>query len=364
MGLGTSAAASAQAVGKAPSCHCRAAILIDKRTGQVLWEYHAYRQMDPASTTKIMTAYLVIRHGHLNRVVSVSKQAAATPGSRMRLYAGQHYTIMDLLRGLLLRSGNDAAVALAQADRGSVPAFVADMNQTARRLGAYNTHFVNPNGLTARGHYSSAYDLALITRAALRLPLFQHLVSTDHDYVQEATRSGPRSFSNTNRLLQEFPPADGVKTGTTNAAGRCLVASATQHGFQVIVVLLDAQDRWTSARQLLQWAFRTYQAEPPVVPGAPLAVTKVRGGVPNRVSLVPALHLAPVLVPKGLHSRVLVTHVRQVMAPVRHGELLGTAYIVGSGQVLAIVPLGAQSSVPKASPPSRWWEQFLQWLWH
>lgn len=361
MCLALSGVSHAHVLRQAPPCHCRAAIVLDAATGQVLWQHHGFRQMDPASTTKIMTAYVVIRHGHLNRVVSVSQQAASTPGSRMRLAAGQRYTVMDLLRGLLLRSGNDAAVALAQADAGSVPAFVAQMNQTAHTLGAYNTHFVNPNGLTARGHYSSAYDLALITRAALRLPLFQHLVSTDHDYVQEAGRTGARSFYNTNRLLQEFPPADGVKTGTTNAAGRCLVASATQHGFQVIVVLLDAADRWTSARQMLQWTFRTYQVAHPLVRGKPLAVTQVAGGVWNRVYLLPGA-TKPVLVPKGSQPRVLVTQVGKVVAPVAEGQALGTAYIMEGSQVLAAVPLQAASAVPKASPPARWRDNFLRWI--
>jgi D-alanyl-D-alanine carboxypeptidase (penicillin-binding protein 5/6) len=345
----------------APACRCRAAVLMDAATGQVLYQWHAYRQMDPASITKIMTAYLVIRHGDLGREVIVGRRAAATPGSRMHLREGQRYTVLDLLRGLLLRSGNDAAVQLAEADAGSVPRFVAEMNRTARALGAYNTHFANPNGLTAPGHYSSAYDLALIARAALRLPLFQHLVSTREDWVEERTRGTRRDLYNTNRLLETFPAADGIKTGTTDAAGRCLAASATEHGVQLIAVVLYSRDRWDDAARLLAWGFQAWKAVQVFQAGQPLASVEVRSGVARRVSAV-ALHPVVVMVPQDA-APVVVTAVEQrVRAPVARHAWLGMAYVAVGERPVAGVPLVAAAAVRRSYSPRSLWQRLWDWV--
>ncbi|MCL8208046.1 MAG: D-alanyl-D-alanine carboxypeptidase [Actinomycetia bacterium] len=333
-----------------PSCGCRAAVLMDADTGQVLYAYHAYRQMDPASLTKMMTAYVAIRAGRLDRRVTISPRAAATGGSRMHLAAGQVYTELDLLRGLLLRSGNDAAVALAEAVAGSVPAFVARMNHDARALGAYNTHFENPHGLTAPGHYSSAYDLARIARAALALPLFQHLVSSPADFVRELTRGRRRDLYNTNQLLETFPPADGIKTGTTSAAGKCLAASATVSGTQLITVVLDARDRFGAARALLDWGFRYFRPTVAARAGQPLATVRVRRGtVPAVVLEVP--RTVRVLVPEGVVPKVFVGAPDAVAAPVRAGQSLGTAYVWADDRIVLAVPLQAAAAVPRRPVP-------------
>ncbi|MCY0881315.1 MAG: D-alanyl-D-alanine carboxypeptidase, partial [Firmicutes bacterium] len=242
-----------------PVVSARAAVLIDARTGALLYEKNAFMEMDPASTTKMMTALLVIENGHLQRVVSVSTRAAQTPGSRLKIYRGEHYTEMDLLRGMLLRSGNDAAVALAEAVSGSVPRFVAQMNVKAQELGAFNTAFENPNGLTAPGHYSSAYDLALIARQAMNNAVFRHIVGTHKEKIVEIGRHKEREITNTNQLLTVFPGADGIKTGTTNAAGQCLVASATRNGQQLIAVVLHSNQRYRDAKTLLTWGFDHWQ---------------------------------------------------------------------------------------------------------
>lgn len=359
--IGWGSGVKAAPVAPPPLCHCRAAVLMDATNGQVLYHWHAYRQMDPASITKIMTAYLVIRQGQLHRVVTISPQAASTPGSRMHLKAGQRYTILDLLRGLLLRSGNDAAVALAQAEAGSVSAFVHRMNQTARQLGAFNTHFVNPNGLTAAGHYSSAYDLALIARAALKLALFQHFVSTEADQVQELRSHQTRVLRNTNRLLDVFPPADGIKTGTTNAAGRCLAASATVHHVQLIAIVLHSQDRWVDARHLLTWGFAHWKLATALTKGQPLATVSVSHGTVDRVYLV-AAHTVHIMVPTAESPTVIVTAPGKVMAPVRSGQVLGTAYVMANNQLIQAEPLHAVASVSRVSLPRNIWQQFWQWL--
>lgn len=359
--MGGGSSAMAKVAVPRPICHCQAAILMDAANGQVLYHWHAYRQMDPASITKIMTAYLVIRQGHLNRVVTISPQAAGTPGSRMHLTAGHHYTILDLLRGLLLRSGNDAAVALAQAEAGSVSAFVHRMNQTAKKLGAFNTHFVNPNGLTAAGHYSSAYDLALIARAALTLPLFQHLVSTETDQIQELKSHRKRMLRNTNQLLNVFPPADGIKTGTTNAAGRCLAASATVHHVQLIAIILHSRNRWEDARQLLTWGFFHWKLVTVIRPGQPLATVSVHQGAVDRVYLATA-HPVSVMTPTAESPTIIVTAPGKIMAPVRSGQVLGTAYVLVHNEIVQAAPLHALAPVSRVSLPRNIWQYLWRWL--
>lgn len=370
------AAAAALALGAAPAppartvapprLHAGAAVLIDAATGQVLLADHAYRQMDPASTTKIMTAYLVIRAGGLQRTVAVSRRAALTPGSRMHLRPHDRYSLMDLLRGLLLPSGNDAAVALAEAESGSVAAFVAEMNRTAKSLGAYQTHFVNPNGLTEPGHYSSAYDLAIIARAALRLAVFQHLVSTPADRVTELGRGTSRLLHNSNRLLEAFPAVDGVKTGTTNAAGPCLVASATAGGTQLIAVVLNAPHRWQTAASLLHWGFHHWHRQTWLSAGGAVARVPVAHGATDWVSLVPATSLAT-LVPNGSHpaAQILTSGPASVPAPVRRGQRLGRATVVVDGTPLgsrALVAARAVARQARARSPRRPGTPFWQWL--
>ncbi len=357
--LGVSAAPGPTPALPPPRIGVGAGVLVDATTGQVLWAQHAYRQMDPASTTKIMTAYLVIRAGGLERMVAVSRRAAGTPGSRMHLAANDRYTLMDLLRGLLLPSGNDAAVALAEAESGSVPAFVAEMNRAARALGAYQTHFVNPHGLTERGHYSSAYDLALIARAALGLPVFQHLVSTPEDRVTELRRGARRVLHNSNRLLETFPAVDGVKTGTTDAAGPCLVASATRHGTQLIAVVLHAPHRWQAAARLLRWGFAAWHRVTWLTPGRPVAHVAVTGGARGAVAVIPRSPLST-LVPHGAvdAARFVTTSAAPLAAPVRRGAVVGRVTVVVNG-----TPVGSRILVAAASVERRWPARPLPWPW-
>jgi D-alanyl-D-alanine carboxypeptidase (penicillin-binding protein 5/6) len=331
---------------------------MDAATGQVLYNEHGYRQMDPASLTKMMTAYLVIRAGHLDRVVTVSRRAASTEGSRLHIREGQRYTVLDLLRGLLMRSGNDAATQLAEYEAGSVPAFADRMNQAARRLGAYNTHFVNPHGLTAPGHYTSAYDLAQIARAALKLPVFQHLVSTPTDWVDELSRHRRRVLSNTNPLLESFPAADGVKTGTTSAAGRCVVASATRDGTQLIAVILKSRDRFGDAARLLGWGFSTFQRRTVIRAGERLGAIRVTRGMRGTVPIV-ALRGVSVLAPAGERPTVTLATESALPAPVMRGRWVGLASTFLGGEPVGTVAVVAGDSVARAYSPRAWWDRLL-----
>ncbi|MBX5466721.1 MAG: D-alanyl-D-alanine carboxypeptidase [Firmicutes bacterium] len=340
-----------------PALSARAAVLIDARTGAILYEKDAFRQMDPASLTKMMTAYLVIRHGNLGRTVTVSKAAAQVGGSRMHLDAGDEYTVHDLLRGLLVRSGNDAAVALAEAEAGTVERFVAQMNMTAQALGAFNTQFENPNGLTAPGHVSTAYDLALIARAALNLPEFREIVRQREVAVTELRRGRRRVLHNTNLLLEAFPGADGVKTGTTTAAGKCLAASATREGQQLIAVVLKSRDRWQDAARLLQWGFDYWQTVQAVAPGQPWGTVAVRDGLRPSVAAVAARAVWTVL-PRGEEPTVRVVLPATVQAPVARGQRLGQVAVLSPVEPVARSPLVAAEAVRSRG----WWSWWVHWL--
>lgn len=342
---------------KPPTLSADAAILIDSKTGAILYEKNAFQQMDPASLTKMMTALLTIEHGHLDRTVQVSRLADSTIGSSLHIRAGQRYTVSDLLRGLLLRSGNDAAVALAEANAGSVGRFVADMNRKAQAIGAFNTVFENPNGLTAPGHYSSAYDLSLIARTALKNPVFREIVGSHEMKIEERSRGQQRTIHSTNQLLYGFPGADGVKTGTTNAAGRCLVGSATRDGRQLVAVVLKSGNRYGDASRLLNWGFRYWRDETLVRPRTSIATIHVAHGVSTTVNLE-SRQTITVSLPRDQGAEVVLTVPHQIEAPVRR-QSYGWLTVVAPNQPVRKVALWPQHRVAKKALPRRLWQRLF-----
>ncbi len=239
-----------------PAITAQAAVVVDGETGRVLYDVNARQRRAPASTTKIMTALLAIEHGDLGRIVVSDVDATTMVGSSvMGLRPGVPITMEDLLYGLMLPSGNDAAVLLANNVAGSVPAFVDEMNRKAQELGLTDTRFVNPHGLDDPNHYSSAYDLAWLARYAMREPEFAKIVNT------QTWRLAPPSnydLTNGNSLLKSYAGADGVKIGWTEAAGWTLVASAQRNGRRLFVTVLNSTDRNADATALLDWAFANY----------------------------------------------------------------------------------------------------------
>jgi D-alanyl-D-alanine carboxypeptidase len=246
--LGADEVASLARVRFPPGLTAAAAIVVDLDAGQTLYALRADDPLAPASTAKIMTALVVLQNADVADPAIVSANAAETPGSRMGLVAGETLTVGDLLHGLLMASGNDAAVALAEHVAGSEAAFVALMNQTAAVLGLGATRFTNSHGLDEAGQTSSASDLVVMTEAALAYPIFGQIVASS-----EAEVAG-RVLTTTNQLLDAYPGADGIKTGTTDAAGECLVASVTRGGHRVAAVVLGSSDRYADARALLDYA--------------------------------------------------------------------------------------------------------------
>ncbi|MBS3947887.1 MAG: D-alanyl-D-alanine carboxypeptidase [Dethiobacter sp.] len=239
----------------------RAAVLMDRETNRVLWEKDAHQKLPPASTTKIMTAILTLQLGDEEDPVKVSEQASKTEGSSIWLEAGEEKTVGELLYGLMLCSGNDAAVALAEHIAGSVEKFALLMNNKAKEIGADNTNFKNPHGLPDDEHYTTAYDLALISAYALRNTRFREIIRTLKHTISWPDRDWDRIMLNQNRLLELYPGGDGVKTGWTKKAGRCLVGSATREGWQLVTVVLDAPQMWEDTMHLLDYGFSRYKLE-------------------------------------------------------------------------------------------------------
>jgi len=246
-----------------PSIISRYAVVYDRSSGIVLWGKNENTPVPMASTTKIMTAIVMLEQvgtERLSEEVTVSKEAAGTIGSRLGLHTGDKITYNDLLYGLMLCSGNDAAVEIAISTAGSVENFAALMNDKATQMGLENTHFVTPHGLDRDGHYTTAYELAKITDYALKNPKIAEVVKTKQYTV---TINGyPKTLSNTNELLGYLDGVNGVKTGYTSKAGRCLVTSTNREGFEIITVVLGADTkkiRTQDSIKLIEYVYKEYE---------------------------------------------------------------------------------------------------------
>ena len=241
--------------------NAKQAILFERTSKRVLYEKDAYSKVPNASTTKILTAIVVVENCKLEEMVEISQNAVNVIGSKVKFRKGDKITVNDLLNGMLLCSGNDAAIALAEHVSGSVETFCNKMNQKAKELGATNTHFATPHGLDNDGHYSTAYDLALLADYALNIPYLANIFAkkTETIYIN----GNPRNISTTNEMLHVYPNSDGVKTGFTNKAGRCLVTSATdENGWQLISVVLGCDtksNRTQDSKTLLDYGFKTFK---------------------------------------------------------------------------------------------------------
>lgn len=310
-----------------PNIQATSAILIDAKTGQILFDKKSATRCAPASTTKILTAIIAIESGRLDDNVKVSARAAGTGGSSMYLYAGQNITLRELVVGLMMRSGNDAAVAIAEHLAGSVDEFVNIMNRKAQLLGAYNSHFRNPNGLNAPGHYSTAFDLAWMARYALTNPTFADIVSTKEtaiEWLDRKGRSQDKNLRNTNKLLWMLEDADGVKTGTTSQAGPCLVSSATRGNQRLVAVVLHDHSRWYDSMQLLKYGFDNFDFYEYAEEGAVLSALPVERGTVEVIDAVVASPAAlTVSADDYQYVTVEVDLPEKIKAPVYKGQKIG-----------------------------------------
>lgn len=336
-------------VNAAPKIQADAVILMDFKTGQVLWEKNMRRQLAPASTTKIITAIVALERGQLDTEITVSAKAAGTPGSTMHLYTGQKLSLKELLTGLMLRSGNDAAVAIAEHIAGSTTEFARLMNEKAAQIGAQNSNFVNPHGLSAVGHYSSAYDLALIARYALQHPTFAELVRTREDSVDWFDGKGQEQekvLRNTNRLLWMLADADGIKTGTTGQAGPCLVASATRNGQKLISVVLHDHKRWSDSMELLQYGFKNFTLISYADVDSSLAAIPVENGLLNNISVRPATAAAIVVKTSEAAATTMEINLPEtVKAPIFRGQKIGEIVFYIENQAVKVIDVIADRDV-------------------
>jgi serine-type D-Ala-D-Ala carboxypeptidase (penicillin-binding protein 5/6) len=240
-----------------PTPTAAAAIVVDAGSGRVLWQLKPHERRRVASLTKIMTALLALRKLEPNDVVTVDKSVPRVPLVREGLRAGERVKAWKLFYAMLLYSGNDDALAIAIAAGGDKWTFVHEMNDEARRLGLRDTHFISPSGVVDRGNYSSAWDMAALTRVALRNERFDHLVRTKIIHVPWSAPTYSKVYVNNNLMLRSYPGANGVKTGYTHKSGPCLVVSATRHGHTLIAVLLDDPNMYADATRLLDFGFRS-----------------------------------------------------------------------------------------------------------
>lgn len=241
------------------SVSAKSAILLEATTGRVLYEKNAFQKMPMASTTKIMTAIVAIENCDVEETVIVGQNASGIEGSSIWLSVGEKMSLSDMLFGLMLASGNDAAIAIAEHVGGSLEEFVKMMNQKAADIGAYNTNFMNPNGLPADNHYTTAYDLALISAYAMSMPYFCEIVKTQYKTIPWEGHEWDRVVKNKNKILWNYEGGNGVKTGYTKAAGRCLSAAANRDGMQLVTVVLSAPDMFNDCMSMMDFGFNNYE---------------------------------------------------------------------------------------------------------
>ncbi len=339
-----------------PAVGAKGAALMDVDSGRLLFGKNEQQQLPMASTTKIMTAILAIESGRLDDLVTISDTAVQVEPSSIWLVPGEQIQLLHLVYGLMLRSGNDAACAIAEHLAGSVSAFADVMNQKARQLGMLNTSFRNPHGLPDPEHYTTASDLAKLSAYALRNRQFTAIVSTTRFSSPCEQQGAPRIWYNKNRLLQIYPGADGVKTGWTRAAGYCLVASASRNGQRLVAVVLNSPDDWGETAALLDYGFANYKSLVVVSPGQYVSVVPVEKGYPQYVGAIAAQGFSwPVRQGEQLELRYLVQVEQQVIAPLKKGDNLGYLQIIHQGDTITKIPLIADQSAQRG-----WWRQLLQ----
>jgi D-alanyl-D-alanine carboxypeptidase (penicillin-binding protein 5/6) len=336
------------AAAKGPRIEARSWALIDARSGDVLVSHAARRHLPIASTTKLMTAYVVLHELPLERMVRAAPYEAEYGESLLGLRPGRRISVRDLLYGLILRSGNDAAYDLALAAAGSEQRFVAEMNRYAAALGLADTHYANPIGLDQRGNYSSAADLATLTRRLLAIPAFAKIADARSAVLRSVHPH--RRIATINELLRMAPWVTGVKTGHTFGALYVLVGSGTRKGVDLISVAVGAptdEDRFSDNIDLLDYGFSLYRRRVPIKAGAALADPVVRysgGELPLRAARTVAVGLR-----RGRRMSVVVRAPAEVEGPIERGAVLGQASVYVEGRQAASVPLRAAHAVAKAS---------------
>jgi len=330
----------------------KSAILIEASTGRVIFEKNADAREYPASMTKMMTTILSLEMTRPDDIVHISNEAAAVDGSSLYLEKGDIMRMDELRQGMMLVSGNDAAVAIADAISGNVPAFVALMNKKAQEIGAVNTHFVNPNGLPNPQHYSTARDIAKIAAYCYRNKDFRQIVNTKEKAIHWISPNKTVTFDNTNHLLWTYSYANGIKTGYTDDAGGCLAASATVNGVTLIAVVMhteDAADRFTAARELLDYGFKKVSLKDGYRKTDLMHTVHVHDGKNATINVTPIEDINyPIISGQDNKEYSIKMNIpRYVDAPIKTGDKVGTVDLFYDNKKVAEIPVVADSPSPK-----------------
>jgi D-alanyl-D-alanine carboxypeptidase (penicillin-binding protein 5/6) len=316
-----------------PNITARSAILMDYASGRVIWAKNEQEKLPPASLTKILTAILILEKGNLEDVVTVGEKPSKVEPSALGLKPGDKITLRDLLTAILVRSANDAAIAAAEYISGSEDEFVSQMNERAKELGALNTHFVNCHGLPAPDHYSTALDIAVLARYALNNPIFASIVALKRAEIRIWNKEERKlTIESTNKFLSFYPYANGIKTGYTVEAGRCLAASAKKDGWQLIAVILNSKDVWKDAKALFEYAFNNFQPYFVARSGASISYLKTNGN-PQEIPLIPLSDIV-VFYPKNQKPDIEVEReIFKKHPPFKAGEKVGTLVVKVNGEI-------------------------------
>jgi len=337
------------AAAQMPDVDMRAGVLMTA-DGRELWARASSDKRAMASTTKIMTAVVVLESAGLDDLVRVSSKAAQTGESESGIRSGQTYSVRQLVSAMLVKSGNDASVALAEHVGGDVPSFVEKMNRKAQQLGLASTHFANPHGLDAEGHYTSAADLALLARYAMTKPEIREAVAL------ETCDVGGKKLENSNQLIGTYTGANGVKTGWTSDAGYCVVASAQRGGVELYAIVLGTHteaERFDEARKLFDWGFVHYRSQSLATSGTVVGTAEVSDYIDTSVRAVIATSAAAtVLDLDGPVERKLVL-AEEVRAPVSAGQRLGEMTFTQGDTLVARLPVVAARDVRAPEPLER-----------
>lgn len=331
-----------------PKVKADAAILIDGYTGEILWKKNAHKFRPGASTIKMLTTLISLEQSKRSDKVIVGKKAHQTHvGQTIGLVQGDQLSVEDLVKASLLWSANDAAVALAEHVGGSVPLFTLMMKKKAMALGAYNSNFKNPNGYFKPGQYSTAYDLALIARAAMHNPFFATTVRKNNGEIKWLNKEKNLTLSNTNRLLGYYEGCNGIKTGTTSAAGGCLASSAVRGNAWLISVVLASSKRYADSSELLNYGFENF-VYVHFKKGQVFEEIKVRGGGSHILRVVPDADVH-MIVPRSeaLNLETKIELKRDLRAPVRKGQVLGSISVYYNKELVTGANLVAGENIKK-----------------
>ncbi len=344
----------------------QSAVLMDQSSGRILFAKNEHERLPMASTTKVMTALLALEMGDLNSRVVVSKRAAETEGSSIWLEEKEVKTLEELVYGLMLRSGNDAAVAIAEHLAGSVEDFSVLMTERAQQLGAFNTQFKNPHGLHDDGHFTTAYDLGLITCEALKTPKFQEILTTREKRITWPGHQWDRFLRNQNKLLELYPGADGVKTGWTTPAGPCYIGSATRDEWQLVTVVLNSNNIWDNTVLLLDYGFENWSPRELLASEQFIKTVEVEGGNRDKVRLLTA-KACTVPIREGEEDLVeyqVLVYESPLRAPLYKGQILGEISVFLQGEEVKSIDLVAGESIARKNLWITFINSLKKWLSH